>query len=326
MKSYVILFCALLCSGVDAWAQATPGRKPLFDFKKKTDEQTKAKAAEAAKKIIEAVPDDVKNQAKEMITSPEAEDLRKKALQAAGSLMRSDTQSPAAPATGAEPDAPATQAAAKPAVVDTPPPTGPQAQPLQPLNLDEAPAATKGQIVVTAQKSAFFDANLGYGIYVGDVKVRHPQMYLECEELELYMVKKNANGKDRPPPAAKDADILAPTKKSDEEEGPPIDKADARGPMVTVEKRSEEGELQIGHCKHLIYDGKTQNTTLLIWPQVQIGNKLHKSTEAGCIMIIDKKGKLSTSGGNETIILQGEDATPKSRAGASPSGSSPPQQ
>ena len=54
------------------------------------------------------------------------------------------------------------------------------------------------------------------------------------------------------------------------------------------------------------------------WPQVQAGNQLHKATEAGCVMIIDKGGKLTTTGGNETIILQGEDATPKSRGGMVP--------
>lgn len=319
MKTSVILLCALLLAGTDAWAQAT--RKPLFNFKKK-GEDDKTKAVEAAKKLIEAVPDEVKNQAREMVTSPETEDLRKKALQTAGTLMRESAVEPAA---GAEP-AP-TPPPAKPVVEESPPPppAGPQAQPLQPMNLDEAPTSTKGQITITAQKSAFFDANLGYGIYVGDVRARHPQMYIECEELELHMSKGQGKEAARPAPSAKDLDILAQPKKP-EREGPPIEKADARGPMVTVEKMSEEGELQVGHCKHLIYDGKTGNTTLLIWPQVQIGNKLHKATEPGCIMIIDPKGKLSTSGGNETIILQGEDATPKSRSGAAPAGSTPPQQ
>lgn len=325
MKPSVILLGTLLFCGVDAWAQST--RKPLFDFSKKTDDKTKSQAVDAAKKIIEAVPDEVKEQAKDMITSPATEDLRKKALQTAGALMREGSSTPAAaPAAGTEAPATAAPAAAKPAVQeDPPPPTGPQAQPLQPLNLDEAPTATKGQIVITAQKSAFFDANLGYGIYVGDVRARHPQMYIECEELELHMVKDQGETKSKPTPTAKDSDILAPPTET-KAEGPPIEKADARGPMVTVEKMSDEGELQVGHCKHLIYDGKTGNTTLLIWPQVQIGNKLHKSTEPGCVMIIDPKGKLSTSGGNETIILQGEDATPKSRSGAAPAGSAPPQQ
>lgn len=204
------------------------------------------------------------------------------------------------------------------AVVETPPPpppAGPQPKPLQPLNLDEVPNATKGQIDITAQKSAFFDANNNYGIYTGDVKARHPQMYIECEELEIFMAKQGGSilGAPKPKkngPAAKDADILAAPKKA-ANTAPPIDKADARGPMVTIEKISEDGELQIGHCKHLIYDGKTEQTTLLEWPQVQAGNQLHKATEAGCIMVIDKTGKLTTTGGHETIILQGDEIAPR---------------
>lgn len=183
------------------------------------------------------------------------------------------------------------------------------------MNLDEAPKATKGQIDITATKNSFFDATNSYGIFTGDVKARHPQMYIECEELELFMTKQEGGvlGAPKPKkvgPAAKDADILAAPKK-DANSDPPIDKADARGPMVTIEKISEDGELQIGHCKHLIYDGKTKRTTLLEWPQVQAGNQLHKATEAGCIMIIEKNGKLTTTGGHETIILQGDEVTPR---------------
>ena len=43
-----------------------------------------------------------------------------------------------------------------------------------------------------------------------------------------------------------------------------------------------------------------------------------QATEAGCVMIIDKSGQLTTTGGHETIILQGEEATPKSRASTAP--------
>ncbi|WP_395734580.1 LptA/OstA family protein, partial [Prosthecobacter sp.] len=203
-----------------------------------------------------------------------------------------------------------------------PPPTGPQPKPLQPLNLDEVPKATKGQIDITAQKSAFFDVNNNYGIYTGDVKVRNSQMYIECEELELFMAKQGGSvlGAPKPKktgPAAKDADILAAPKKP-ANSAALIDKADARGPMVTIEKISEDGSLQIGHCKHLIYDGKTEQTTLLEWPQLQDGNQLHKATEAGCIMIIDKTGKLTTTGGHETIILQGDEIAPRRNGPASP--------
>jgi len=316
MKTPLILSIALLATGAGLLAQGPGGQRPLLDFrKKKVDEGTKAKAVDAAKTIIQAIPDDLKDKTKAMLTAPETAEMRAKAMQAAQTVIQGNSAAP----TPAQPS-PGTR------VVETPPPpAGPQPQPLQPLNLDEAPQASKGQIVITARKSAFFDANRGYGMYVGDVRARHPQMYIECEELELYMAKQEGGvlGESKPKPApaapaAKDSDILAqPTQKSGAQGGN-IDKADARGPMVLIEKMSAEGELQIGHCKHLIYDGKTGNSTLLDWPQVQAGNKLHKATEPGCVMVIDQKGMLTTTGGHQTIILQGEDATPKSRAGTAP--------
>lgn len=317
MKTLFILCIALLSGSAGAWAQGPGSARPLLDFrKKKVDDETKAKAVDAAKTLIKSVPDDVKEKAKELLISPDTADMRQKALQAAQSVMQgvNGTAKPAdaPPATVAP--APTAASPVIPVVEKPPPPppAGPQPKPLRPLNLDEAPKTTKGQIVITAQKSAFFDANTGHGTYIGDVKARHPQMRIECEELELWMVKQEGGGlmgaKPKASPlTAKDSDILAPAKKSDDE-SPPIEKADARGPMVTIEKRTAEGELQIGHCKHLIYDGKTGNSTLLEWPQVQAGNKLHKATEAGCVMIIDRAGRLTTTGGHTTIILQGDEA------------------
>ena len=321
MKTTLILCIALLAGSAGAWAQGPGGgARPLFDFrKKKVDAETKAKAIDAAKSVVKQVPEEVKDKAKELLISPETAEMRQKALQAAQAVMQgsSSSSSATAPAAAAAPS-PAVPVVEEPA---PPPPVGPQPRPLQPMNLDEAPKATKGQIIITAQKGAFFDAKRGYGIYTGNVRARHPQMYIECEELELFMAKSEGGAlavtKPAPNgPARKDSDILAPAKKADD--SPPIEKADARGPMVTVEKISETGELQVGHCRHLIHDGKTGSTTLLDWPQVQAGNKLHKATEAGCVMIIDKSGQLTTTGGHETIILQGEEATPKSRASTAP--------
>jgi hypothetical protein len=309
MKTLSILCITLLIGSVGAWAQGPSGTKPLFDFrKKKVDDETKTKAIDAAKAAAKQVPDEVKDKAKELLTSPESAEMRQKALQAAQTLMQSTANTAAATPSPATP------------VVETPPtPAGPQPKPLQPLNLDEAPKTTKGQILITAQKSAFFDANAGYGIYTGNVKARHPQMYIECEELEIWMAKQDPNAKPKASaPTAKDSDILAIPSTKDDSVSSGIEKADARGPMVTVEKIAENGELQIGHCKHLIHDGKTGNSTLLEWPQVQAGNKLHKATEPGCVMVIDRKGTLTTTGGHETIILQGEDATPRSRSGMAP--------
>jgi hypothetical protein len=319
MKTTLIL-CIALFTGVVAWAQGPGGGvRPFLDFrKKKVDAESKAKAIDAAKTVVKQVPEEVKDKAKELLISPKTSEMRQKVLEAAQAVMRS---APAPPATAPAATTTTPSTAVPTVEAPPPPPTGPQPRPLQPLNLDEALKTTKDQIVITAQKGAFFDAKKGYGLYNGNVRARHPRMYIACEELEIFMKQgaatKAATTKPAPnTPAAKDSDILAPVQKKDE--GPPIEKADARGPMVTVEKISDTGELQVGHCKHLIHDGNTGSTTLLEWPQVQSGNKLHKSTEAGCIMVIDKNGQLTTTGGHETIILQEKEATPKSRAGTAP--------
>ena len=316
MKTLSILCFTMLIGGIGAQAQSPGGTKPLFDFrKKKVDADTQAKAIDAAKSAVKQVPDEVKDKAKEFLTSTESAGLHQKEHQGAQGGRQSA-------GSGATPAKTASSQATR-VVGATRQPGGPQPKPLQPLNLDEAPQSTKGQIEIKAQKSAFFDANEGYGIYTGNVRARHPQMYIECEELEVWMAKQDPNAKPKPAaPAAKDSDILAAPKK-DDSQASGIDKADARGPMVTVEKVADDGALQIGHCKHLIHDGKTGITTLYDWPQVQAGNKLHKATEPGCIMIIDREGKLTTTGGHETIILQGEDAAPKSRSGLSPNSTAP---
>jgi lipopolysaccharide export system protein LptA len=325
MKTSSIFYIVLLISSSSAWAQSTDGERPLFDFrKKKVDETTKSQALDAAKSAVKQVPDEVKTKAKELLLSPEGVDMRQKALQAAQAMAQGNNAAGVLLPVMTPPPA---VTRSKVAVAETPPvPAGPQPKPLQALNLDEAPKTAKVQFDITAQKSAFFDANKNYGIYTGDVKARHPQMFIECEELELFMTKQDGGplGAPKPKkvsPTIKDSDILAPAKKAVSSD-PPIDKADARGPMVTIEKMSEDGKLQIGHCKHLIYDGKTKTTTLLEWPQVQDGNLLHKATEAGCIMIIDKGGKLTTTGGHETIILQGDETTPQ-RTGPTSSAPSP---
>lgn len=327
MKTSSILYIALLVSSVGALAQGPGGSRPLFDFrKKKVDEETKTQAIDAAKDAVKQVPDELKDKAKALLLSPEGVEMRQKTLQAAQTMIQGKPADAAGSAMPATAPVPVAAAPSIPVVEAPPPPVGPQPQPLQPLNLDEAPKATKGMIDITAQKNSYFDANTNYAIFTGDVKVRHPQMYIECEELELFMAKQEggalgATKPKKPVPASKDSDILAPSKKPANTD-PPIDKADARGPMVTIEKISEDGELQIGHCKHLIYDGKTKLTTLLEWPQVQAGNQLHKATEAGCIMVIDKTGKITTTGGHETLILQGDEVTPR-RNGPTSSAPSP---
>jgi hypothetical protein len=200
-------------------------------------------------------------------------------------------------------------------------------QRLQPLLLDDPQSARQtqaGRTEITATKSAYFDANTGIGIYRGNVRARHPNAYIECEELEIHM-EKDKTGADGKKKASKsgDGDILA-SRTEKKAAGTPalggedsgIEIAYARGTMVTIEKFDENGELQIGNCNEVaIYDGKTGNITLRGWPSVQRGSKLLEATDPRCVIVIDQAGRLKADGGvfRTTLIDEKAAAAPGSQ-------------
>ncbi len=200
--------------------------------------------------------------------------------------------------------------------VATPPPASsasdaPKPQPLKPTPL-EHPALKTSRTVITCSGSTFFDANKSIGIFTENVRVYHPQFYLECDELEVFM-KKNEPGAEKeksetPEPGAE-------AKKDDDDEEGSIDKVIARGALVLIEKFTENGQdVQVGKCKHLTYDGVSGVVTLRNWPQVQRGAHLQIADEPGTIMTISPNGEFKSSNGRtRTEILQGDAAKPKTK-------------
>ncbi len=262
------------------------------------------KAKGTAKELLKNLPSGIKDAAKSAAQSPEiktqAMDAVKSAAQSiipqAQTLLNQPGQPAALPA-----PAPATL----PAVQDQPP-QGPKPMALSPIGGGKSTADltnAKTTIIIEADSSVF-DLKAAIFIYSGHVRARHPDFYIECEELEVHMVKQDES-KDGKKPAAKPADdpLLS---KGEKNEAPPIKKAIARGPMVTIEKRSEEGDIQQGKCRRLDYDGASGDITLSDFPQVQRGNVLHIATQPDTTMVFDKKGKLHTNGRPRTVILSGE--------------------
>jgi lipopolysaccharide export system protein LptA len=166
------------------------------------------------------------------------------------------------------------------------------------------------------------------GLYTGNVHARHPQMVIDCDELEIHM-KKQPEGASvkKKPVAAADTDILAgpgAKKKSGSPADSGIKMAYARGSMVTIEKRTEEGQLQIAHCNEVAtYDGSTGDITLRGMPSVQQGNKLIEASDPRTYMIIDQKGKLTVLGGQQRTTLIDEKAADAALPGA-PANEAPP--
>ncbi|MBK8093689.1 MAG: hypothetical protein IPK32_17360 [Verrucomicrobiaceae bacterium] len=312
------LICLLICVGTGMHAQDAASepkksggnlldtaKRLLQGNKDRVSDETRKKAEEAARAAMNAVPDDIKNKAQELVKGQGAEEARKKAIQTVQGLVKGKSQESPNPAPVTE-----TVAVARPANPAVAAAVGPQPQRLQPLVFEDpqiaTPAAPTGQTVITATQSGIFDANSSTAIYRGSVKALSPDFNIACDELEIHM-KKNASGNiNGKPKTASDADILATRaeKKATGQLGrglpkdSPIDMAYARGTMVTIEKNDPVGELQIAHCNEVaIFDGKTGVFTLRGWPSVQKGDTIMEATDPRCFIIIDSNGKLTADGG-----------------------------
>ena len=195
---------------------------------------------------------------------------------------------------------------------------GPKAVPLKPTSL-ENPEMSGNKVIITCTGAAFFDAEKSIALFTDNVEVRHPQFFVACDEFEVHMLQepKDKDGKPikpapAPPPAPgapgappAAAPAASPSAGSDGS----IDKAIARGRMVTIEKLTETGEIQVGKCKHATYDGKTGNILLRDFPQVQRGQHLQIATSPATTMTLKQNGALDTHGPSRTEILQ--DSKPK---------------
>lgn len=257
-----------------------------------------------AKELLKKLPSGVTDAAKAAVQSPEVKAQAVDAVKAAA-----ETMIPQARALLNQPDQTATPAAAPApaAVQDQPPaaPQGPRPQALAPIGGSPQKVSDQPTVIIEADSSVF-DLKAGIFLYSGHVRARHPDFYIECEELEVHMVKDEAS-KDGKKPAPKPAnDPVVPDQKNKVKDSP-ILKAIARGPMVTIEKRDENGQVQLGKCRRLDYDKASGDITLSDYPQVQRGNILHKATQADTTMVFDKNGKLRTNGRPRTVILSDQE-------------------
>lgn len=234
----------------------------------------------------------------------------------------------AAPLSPAAAGNPATPPPASP-----PSPGSPKPQPLKPTPIEDTKLEANRTLIYSAD--SFFDANRGVGVFTGNVRVfkivnGKTDLYVECDDLEVFMKKEDAAKAPKTPadaplpdsainPLQSNANTDAsetPGKDatSSEPEDSGIDKIRARGAMVIVEKYTETGDIQVGKCKDLSFDGITQIVTLRVWPQVQRGAHLQIADEAGTVMTISPEGHFKSSNGRtRTEILQGDDAKPKTK-------------
>lgn len=296
-------FLLLTCLPLTGQAQqASPGQEPAL--RAAAEKLREAGGADAAGKALRAaqglagqVPEGVAEAAKAAAQSPE---VKRQAVDAAKNLLPEARKwlKPASPAPAAE-TAPA----------PTPPAAGPQPQALPPLE-DPAAKPREPTVVIEADE-AVFNLREAVFVYTGHVRARHPQFYIECDELVVEMLREEKSdeaedtSKDKKAPEKKRADDAITS--ADEPRDGGIRKAVATGSTVTIEKRNAEGEVQMGKCRKAVYDGVTGAITMSNYPQVQRGNILHMATQPDTLMVFEKDGRLRTTGRPRTVILGEEE-------------------
>ncbi|TDU68062.1 OstA-like protein [Prosthecobacter fusiformis] len=315
MRTLFTIATALGCMVLSASGQgATRMSTPTTDQKKQLQDAAEKlrqaqsngeldKAKETARGLMGNLPGNLTDAAKAAMQSPEIKAQAAEAAKAAAKTLLPEAQRMLDARNEANADAPPAGTTATTTPADQPPAAeGPKPMLLQPLNdaPPEASAARKPVVVIEADNSVF-NPDTGILIYTGNVRARHPQFYIECEELIVHLNQEEQNKKKEP--QANKTDPILSKKKGAAEKPNPVNKAIASGPMVRIEKVSPEGELQRAFCRNAVYDGVSGLITMRDNPQVQTGNVMQSAISPDTIMTFDQKGKFNSNRPTRTVIL-----------------------
>ena len=167
-----------------------------------------------------------------------------------------------------------------------------------------------------------FDNRIHTGTFSGEVVVEDPEFGLSCDSLSVYLKKppeKNANangGADAKPAANPPAQP-----KGAGEDASGIDKAVAEGSVIiTADKKDANGKMQryTGRAEKATFDNEKGMLTLSGWPQISQsigGNAMKQITarEKGCIIILDRAGRIEVHGYHTSTIQDASSLNEKQR-------------
>lgn len=153
----------------------------------------------------------------------------------------------------------------------------------------------KGPTEITAREATFDNRTHEAG-FTGAVLVKDPEFSLSCERLGVYLKK---------PSEKLPADL-----ERKEPAGGGIEKAIAEiDVVITQDKVDANGKKQryIGRAKKAVFDNTTGDVTLSGWPQISHseGGSITKqinSREEGCIIIINRAGRIDVRGYHTTTL------------------------
>jgi len=173
----------------------------------------------------------------------------------------------------------------------------------------------KGPTEITA-KEATFDSRIHLGTFSEDVVVHDPEFGLSCDKLTVNMKKPPEPG------AAKSAEKPPVKPKESGEASSGIEKATAEGNVIITQDKPDPatGKLQryTGKANRAVFDNTTGTLTLYGWPQISqtIAGSLSKqiiSREQGCVMILNRAGKIEVKGSHTSTLHDSGDVNPGGR-------------
>jgi len=160
---------------------------------------------------------------------------------------------------------------------------------------------------IIATHEASFDQQTRQAVFIGNVKVKHPQFTLTAQKLTA-ILKKEALGAH---PKSGESPVHTPDLPGSEGG---LEKVIAEGEVVIIQdKPATDGGTPtryIAKAARAEYDTATGNVTLSGWPQVSQGINMQVATESSTVMILNKDGKMTTSGGSKTLIQDNEKKNP----------------
>jgi lipopolysaccharide export system protein LptA len=179
-------------------------------------------------------------------------------------------------------------------------------------------------IDILSEGAVYLDSAQALAIFTDDVVLDHPQFHMTSDKLEVYFVK----GGDKKPALEKEGQGNKAAEPDAAPKAQPVDRpapqaGDARlkqaiatGKKVVVRKLDENGEPQIGICRHLTYLGDSGDVILREMPQVQRGNNVIIARDSSTYMVMKQNGELKVHGPADTRIQQKSDAVGKPKASA----------
>lgn len=178
-----------------------------------------------------------------------------------------------------------------------------------------------GSIDILSEGAVYLDSAQALAVFTDDVVLTHPQFHMTSDKLEVYFVKGSGEkpAPEKQAPGTKPAGPNEPPKAQpvDPQPAPPqsgnakLKQAIATGKKVVIRKLDENGEPQIGICRHVTYVGESGDVILREMPQVQRGGNVIFARDSTTYMVIRQNGELKVHGPADTRIQQKPDALGK---------------